>query len=150
MSSTSRPLRSACHQLLESADHLAVDDDLGEAQHPGPLDELEPSAGSFARLISSKGSSRSAQELLRAQAEGARLGRVDGDLDHYFTKYRKARLPGPVKTEAVVLRSLRFGEADRILHLYTPRRGRSARSPRACAARAAGSAVAWSPSSASS
>jgi DNA repair protein RecO (recombination protein O) len=33
-------------------------------------------------------------------------------------------MPGPVKTEAVVLRSLRFGEADRILHLYTPRRGK--------------------------
>jgi DNA repair protein RecO (recombination protein O) len=33
-------------------------------------------------------------------------------------------LAGPVKTEAVVLRSLRFGEADRILHLYTPRRGK--------------------------
>src|SRR3984885_15864383 len=29
-----------------------------------------------------------------------------------------------VKTEAVVLRSMRFGEADRILHLYTPGRGR--------------------------
>jgi DNA repair protein RecO (recombination protein O) len=29
-----------------------------------------------------------------------------------------------VKTEGVVLRSLRFGEADRILHLYTPRRGK--------------------------
>jgi DNA repair protein RecO (recombination protein O) len=29
-----------------------------------------------------------------------------------------------VKTEAVVLRSLRYGEADRILHLYTPHRGR--------------------------
>jgi DNA repair protein RecO (recombination protein O) len=29
-----------------------------------------------------------------------------------------------VKTEAVVLRSLRYGEADRILHLYTPARGR--------------------------
>jgi DNA repair protein RecO (recombination protein O) len=29
-----------------------------------------------------------------------------------------------VKTEGVVLRSLRFGEADRILHLYTPHRGR--------------------------
>jgi DNA repair protein RecO (recombination protein O) len=28
------------------------------------------------------------------------------------------------KTEAIVLRSLRFGEADRILHLYTRRRGR--------------------------
>lgn len=30
----------------------------------------------------------------------------------------------PVKTEGVVLRSLRFGEADRILHLYTADRGR--------------------------
>ncbi len=28
------------------------------------------------------------------------------------------------KTEAVVLRSIRFGEADRILHLYTPGHGR--------------------------
>ena len=33
-------------------------------------------------------------------------------------------MPGPVKTEAVVLRSMRYGEADRILHLYTPTRGR--------------------------
>jgi DNA repair protein RecO (recombination protein O) len=33
-------------------------------------------------------------------------------------------VPGPVKTEAVVLRSIRFGEADRILHVYTPHRGR--------------------------
>src|ERR1700757_1957860 len=33
-------------------------------------------------------------------------------------------MAGPVKTEAVVLRSLRYGEADRILHLYTPHRGR--------------------------
>jgi DNA repair protein RecO (recombination protein O) len=29
-----------------------------------------------------------------------------------------------VKTEAVVLRSMRYGEADRILHVYTPHRGR--------------------------
>ena len=33
-------------------------------------------------------------------------------------------MPGPLKTEAIVLRSMRFGEADRILHLYTPHRGR--------------------------
>ncbi len=33
-------------------------------------------------------------------------------------------MPGPVKTEAVVLRSIRYGEADRILHVYTPQRGR--------------------------
>jgi DNA repair protein RecO (recombination protein O) len=29
-----------------------------------------------------------------------------------------------VKTEGIVVRSLRYGEADRILHLYTPRRGK--------------------------
>lgn len=33
-------------------------------------------------------------------------------------------MPGSLKTEAVVLRSMRYGEADRILHLYTPNRGR--------------------------
>src|SRR3954453_7069712 len=33
-------------------------------------------------------------------------------------------VPGAVKTEGVVLRSMRFGEADRILHLYTTDRGR--------------------------
>jgi DNA repair protein RecO (recombination protein O) len=33
-------------------------------------------------------------------------------------------MPGPLKTEAIVLRSIRYGEADRILHLYTPGYGR--------------------------
>jgi DNA repair protein RecO (recombination protein O) len=33
-------------------------------------------------------------------------------------------MPGPLKTEAIVLRSIRYGEADRVLHLYTPSRGR--------------------------
>src|SRR5881275_1519738 len=32
-------------------------------------------------------------------------------------------MTGPVKTEAIVLRSLRYGEADRILRLYTLDRG---------------------------
>jgi len=31
---------------------------------------------------------------------------------------------GPLRTEAIVLRSIRYGEADRILHLYTPEHGR--------------------------
>jgi DNA repair protein RecO (recombination protein O) len=31
-----------------------------------------------------------------------------------------------LKTEAIVLRSIRYGEADRILHLYTPHHGRMA------------------------
>jgi DNA repair protein RecO (recombination protein O) len=33
-------------------------------------------------------------------------------------------VPGPLKTEAIVLRSMRYSEADRILHMYTPRHGR--------------------------
>ena len=33
-------------------------------------------------------------------------------------------MPGTLKTEAIVLRSMRYGEADRILHLYTPAHGR--------------------------
>jgi DNA repair protein RecO (recombination protein O) len=33
-------------------------------------------------------------------------------------------VPGSLKAEAIVLRSMRYGEADRILHVYTPDRGR--------------------------
>jgi DNA repair protein RecO (recombination protein O) len=33
-------------------------------------------------------------------------------------------MPASLKTEGIVLRSMRYGEADRILHLYTPGRGR--------------------------
>ena len=33
-------------------------------------------------------------------------------------------MPGTLKTDAIVLRSIRYGEADRILHLYTPDYGR--------------------------
>jgi DNA repair protein RecO (recombination protein O) len=33
-------------------------------------------------------------------------------------------MPGNFKTEAIVLRSIRYGEADRIVHLYTSARGR--------------------------
>jgi DNA repair protein RecO (recombination protein O) len=33
-------------------------------------------------------------------------------------------MPAPFKTEAIVLRSIRYGEADRILHLYSQDRGR--------------------------
>jgi DNA repair protein RecO (recombination protein O) len=33
-------------------------------------------------------------------------------------------VPGKFKTEAIVLRSIRYGEADRVLHLYSASRGR--------------------------
>jgi DNA repair protein RecO (recombination protein O) len=35
-------------------------------------------------------------------------------------------MQAPLKIEAIVLRSIRYGEADRILHLYTPGNGRIA------------------------
>ena len=57
-------------------------------------------------------------------AEAAGFGGVDDDSAHYFTKYSERSCPAPLTTEAIVLRSMRYGEADRILHLYTPRRGR--------------------------
>jgi DNA repair protein RecO (recombination protein O) len=33
-------------------------------------------------------------------------------------------MPGSLKTDGIVLRSIRYGEGDRVLHLYTPHRGR--------------------------
>lgn len=33
-------------------------------------------------------------------------------------------MAGALKTEGIVLRTIRYGEADRILHIYTPHRGR--------------------------
>ena len=33
-------------------------------------------------------------------------------------------MAGSLKTEAIVLRSIRYGEADRVLHLYSATRGR--------------------------
>ena len=33
-------------------------------------------------------------------------------------------MPGSLKTEAIVLRGIKYGEADRVLHLYTPHLGR--------------------------
>jgi DNA repair protein RecO (recombination protein O) len=49
----------------------------------------------------------------------AAAGETVGRIDQHVQMASRA-----VKTEAVVLRSMRYGEADRILHLYTPARGR--------------------------
>ena len=48
------------------------------------------------------------------------------------------------KTEAIVLRSMRFGEADRVLHLYTLDRGRVGAVAKGSAARSRVSAAGWS------
>ena len=64
------------------------------------------------------------QERLRGPAIPTGLSRVHSHPPHYFSKCRRYPLAGSLKTEGIVLRSMRYGEADRILHLYTPQRGR--------------------------
>src|SRR5439155_11841092 len=66
-----------------------------------------------------------AQQRLGADAQWTAIGGVDSDGSHDLIKYSKGvAMPAPLKTEAIVLRSIRYGEADRILHLYTPHQGR--------------------------
>src|SRR5207248_4263624 len=75
------------------------------------------------------------QQYLGTRARRAVIGGVHDDALHYFKKYScdggrlacpagGVIMPAPLKTQAIVLRSIRYGEADRILHLYTPHHGR--------------------------
>ena len=64
------------------------------------------------------------EERLRRPAVAACFGGVDenpGRCSH-FTKY--SALSASLKTDAIVLRTIRYGEADRVLHLYAPDHGR--------------------------
>ena len=98
-------------------------------------------SGSLARLTSVNSMPGACSSALDAGAERAWLSAcIRSHLTHYFIKYSedlgavqgrrdnadgqawaRRAWPDPVKTEAIVLRSMRYGEADRILHLYTPR-----------------------------
>src|SRR3954454_14086624 len=118
-------------QLHEPAHDLVADDDLREAQHPRAASELGASVRVTRQIDLLVREPARFQQCLRADAERAGIRRVERDLVHRFIHCRNRfgsssgdLMAGPVKTEAVVLRSLRYGEADRILHLYTPQRGR--------------------------
>ena len=109
-------------ELLVAADGLAVDYDLGERHHSRQTHELRATLGVLGEVDLLVGDPALGEEGLGDAAIAAGLGRVDGDLAHDFRKY--SAISGSVKTEGIVLRSIRYGEADRILHLYTPTRGR--------------------------
>ena len=98
-----------------------ADDDLRERHHPCARCELGATVGVLREVDLVELEPALAEQRLRLAAVAARLGGIDRDLVHYFTMYS---MSGPLKTDAIVLRSLRYGEADRILHLYTPARGR--------------------------
>ena len=106
------------HELLIAADALAVDYDLGERHHARQAHELRTTLGILDEVDLLIGDASLGEEGLGDAAIAAGLGRIDGDLAHDFRKY--SAISGSVKTEGIVLRSLRYGEADRILHLYTP------------------------------
>ena len=110
------------HELLIAADRLPIDDDLGERHHSRHAHELRATLRILGEVDLLKGDASLVQEGLGDAAIAAGLGRIHGDLAHGFRKY--SAITGSVKTEGIVLRSLRYGEADRILHLYTPTRGR--------------------------
>ena len=105
-------------ELLVAADALAVDYDLGERHHPRQTHELGATLRVLGEVDLLVGDAPLGEEGLGDAAIAAGLGRVDGDLAHDFRKY--SAISGSVKTEGIVLRSIRYGEADRILHLYTP------------------------------
>ena len=79
-------------------------------------------AASRARLISVYSTPRASSSCL------TRVQNEQGSVVYTTTSLAamdfEGSVAGSLKTEAIVLRTLRFGEADRILHLYTPHRGR--------------------------
>ena len=64
------------------------------------------------------------EQSLGANAEWAHRGRCN---TNYVDNFRKYNMAGSVKADAIVS-SIRYGEADRILHLYTTGLGRVAAS----------------------
>src|SRR6202035_2321290 len=75
--------------LGEPAEQLAVDDDLGKAQHARASRQLDASAGILGEVDLCELQPVSAQYALDARAERAGVGRVHGDATHYFTNCRK-------------------------------------------------------------
>ena len=121
--SSSTPVAVGLDQLLVAADRLSVDDDLGERHHAREANELGTALGIASEVDLLVGDAALGQQGLRGPAIATGVSRVHAHATHYFSKHRRYPLAGSLKTEGVVLRSMRYGEADRILHLYTPQRG---------------------------
>jgi DNA repair protein RecO (recombination protein O) len=108
-------------QLVETANRLAVDHNLWKGAHAGDVDQLVATVRIACEIYLLVRDPPLLQERLGAATVGTHIGGIDDDWFHHF---RKDSLAGSLKTEALVLRSIRYGEADRILHLYTPDHGR--------------------------
>src|SRR5436190_18953589 len=98
------------------------------AESPGPLTRCSrtwtaTSSSAFRRVAATRtasGRSQSARSPPRSprRRSGTHWASVR------VRRHRPVFMPGTYKTEAIVLRSIRYGEADRVLHLYSATRGR--------------------------
>src|SRR3954447_1644004 len=113
-------------QLAETADHALAGDDLGEGHLARALHESGPAIRVLGQADLFVVHATARQQGLRLTAKATWVRGVDGDLPAVLHAFLRLPMPGQgtFKTEAVVLRSLRLGEADRVLHLYTEDRGR--------------------------
>src|SRR5688572_11897340 len=114
-------------ELPEAAYGALADEDLGERHLARQRDQLGAPVGVLREVDLLIGHAAALEQRLRRAAEAARVGRVELDVRvsrHLYKESRKPVMPGTFKTEAIVLRSIRYGEADRILHLYSRERGR--------------------------
>ena len=91
-------------------------------------------------------------DLLDESCHGdGRRGSASVNMIHRCSRLRPmSPRPRVYKTEAIVLRTMELGEADRVLSVLTPRLGKLGSSPRACAGRARGSGAGSSRSATSS
>src|SRR5215210_5490106 len=122
-----RPRAVGLEQLAEPADRTPAHDDLGEGHLAGQGHQLGAAVGVLREVDLAVVHAARLQQRLRLPAEAAGLGCVE-EHDPVLVRHPHQSLftpmPGSFKTEAIVLRSIRYGEADRVLHLYTADRGR--------------------------
>src|SRR5207248_8309715 len=117
---------------LEAAERPPVDHDLWKGHLARQLHEVAAPDRVFGEVDLDVGEAVRGEQLLRTEAAPTRLCRVDEDLGACLVARvhpplrSKCRyvMPPYEKTEAIVLRSLRLREADRVVHLYTARHGR--------------------------
>ena len=108
-------------QFAEAAYHALADDDLRERHLAGSLHEVVAADRVLGQADLLEVHSTALEQGLCLPAETAGFGRVDHDFPAVQHAFLSVAMPnqGTFKTEAVVLRSFRLGEADRVLHLYT-------------------------------
>src|SRR6266487_1787303 len=126
-------------ELGIAADRLAVDEDLRHRPAAGQLEQLLAEMGVVVEVDLLVFDSLAIEQRFCADAIAAPGCRIHLNACHPASKTVKTGWGFPTrpvptldctvagrtyKTEAVVLRSFRLGEADRVLHLYTLDRGR--------------------------